>query len=701
MQAYITQLIYNVKTNKTEDTTPSPFQLTVKPTPPDDEPEEPILLPITKPIYAAPKVEYINEVDEQIGTKTKSDEEKARAEQKKLQNEIEKLNSELKNSRYKELGSKKSKALERFSFGWLKELTKLECLLEQNKNSSHSYYYTFSTIRFENDVVYLGNSDRLVSNNIEELENLRLEVYGIEKRVTITLESVSVKGYHVRAKLAKSEDKSVIDFATIQKARIKVENRSFIWSSVQALLETLNYQNDINLEECATREGIKYIYGPPGTGKTRNIIEHQLSGDKSTMKSKILILAPTNKAADVITERLIDSKPSFNYFRFGNTNSEKIEKHKCFVGTDFEQREKSFTLITTTARYFYAQLWEDQMIMNYEWDKIIIDEASMINLAQIFGVILKTHEKTKIIIAGDPHQIQPIVSAENCKNISIFDVIGLTDFSAENRQKWKNQVTFLTNQYRSARSIGDLYGKFCYSGFVDTKAEIGKSYYMLCNNIKMNRLNFVTYPVLQNSHLCQPKYLNNSSYHLYLALLINEWISVFTQQFENKPKTIGIISPYRAQSDLLQKLIHSGSTSHHGSQIIVSTVHSFQGDECDIIVCAFNPPNKGHENNAINNKNIINVAISRAKEYLILFMPDNFEKYPNLKELKTIFDKSISPKTDITAAELEMALFGEVDKIEQITYSTAHHPINVFGNSQYRYEIKVEDDALDIQVNVN
>ncbi len=541
----------------------------------------------------------------------------------------------------------------------------------------------------------------MVSNNIEELENLRLEVYGIEKRVTITLESVSVNGYNVRAKLAKSEDKNVIDFATIQKARIKVENRSFIWFSVQTLIDSLKDTNELAIEKSAKREGISYIYGPPGTGKTQNIVQNQLIQDKSTKKSKILILAPTNKAADVITERLIDSNPNFTYFRFGNTNSEKIEKHKCFVGSRIEEQDKPFTLITSTARYFYAQLWENQMIMDYEWDKIIIDEASMINLAQIFGVILKTSKKTKIVIAGDPHQIQPIVSAEDWKNTSVFDVIGLTDFSAENRQKWKNQVTFLTSQYRSVQSIGDLYSKFCYSGFVDTKAVINKSSYIFCNNMKLNRLNLVTYPVVQNSHLFQPKYLNNSSYHLYLALLIHEWISVFTKQFENNPKTIGIISPYRAQSDLLQKLIHSGSTSHHGCQIIVSTVHSFQGDECDIIVCAFNPPNKGHENNAINNKNIINVAISRAKEHLILFMPYNYQKYPNLKELSSIFSKSIAPKTNVTADELELALFGEVDKIEQMTYSTARHPINVFGNSDYRYEIRIEEDALDIQVNTN
>jgi hypothetical protein len=54
---------------------------------------------------------------------------------------------------------------------------------------------------------------------------------------------------------------------------------------------------------------------------------------------------------------------------------------------------------------------------------------------------------------------------------------------------------------------------------------------------------------------------------------------------------------------------------------------------------------------------------------------------------------------DIKAKLMEKSLFGSMNYIEDIIYTTAHHPINVFGKSKYKYEIRIEDDTLDIQIN--
>ena len=78
-------------------------------------------------------------------------------------------------------------------------------------------------------------------------------------------------------------------------------------------------------------------------------------------------------------------------------------------------------------------------------------------------------------------------------------------------------------------------------------------------------------------------------------------------------------------------------------------------------------------------------------------MPDNYEAYGELKEIADlVVDRSHSK---LEVKDMETAMFGSKSHIEEKTFATAHHPINVFGSSSYKYEIRIEDDALDIQIN--
>ena len=38
------------------------------------------------------------------------------------------------------------------------------------------------------------------------------------------------------------------------------------------------------------------------------------------------------------------------------------------------------------------------------------------------------------------------------------------------------------------------------------------------------------------------------------------------------------------------------------------------------------------------------------------------------------------------------------DYVEANTFSTGHHPVNVYGEPEYRYEVRSEDHAVDIQI---
>ena len=135
------------------------------------------------------------------------------------------------------------------------------------------------------------------------------------------------------------------------------------------------------------------------------------------------------------------------------------------------------------------------------------------------------------------------------------------------------------------------------------------------------------------------------------------------------------------------------------------TIHGFQGDECDIIICVFNPPPyiSNSSQMFLNKKNIINVAISRAKDYLIMVMPDN--KTANIGNLyqvltveKLIRDGNKDLVANFGAKELENLMFGTDDYIESNTFNTNHQSVNVYGLPEYYYEVRSEDNALDVQI---
>ena len=124
------------------------------------------------------------------------------------------------------------------------------------------------------------------------------------------------------------------------------------------------------------------------------------------------------------------------------------------------------------------------------------------------------------------------------------------------------------------------------------------------------------------------------------------------------------------QSQLIQKMLEQVEDIPEGANITVGTIHSFQGDQCNIIIAMLNPPiglrsvqaaSKMH----INNKNIINVAISRAKDYLCLLIPDkeSCDGFENLIEINRLGALSNSKYHNDTAlfpaSQIERIIDGE------------------------------------------
>ena len=107
------------------------------------------------------------------------------------------------------------------------------------------------------------------------------------------------------------------------------------------------------------------------------------------------------------------------------------------------------------------------------------------------------------------------------------------------------------------------------------------------------------------------------------------------------------------------------------------------------------------EQTHINNRNILNVSISRARDYLFVLMPDeeteSIENFEQLTHLEQLLQQSDALQEWI-AQELEAILFKDENYLANNTFFTSHQNVNVYSVPERRYEVRVEYNLIDIQV---
>lgn len=145
------------------------------------------------------------------------------------------------------------------------------------------------------------------------------------------------------------------------------------------------------------------------------------------------------------------------------------------------------------------------------WDYIIIDEASMIPLANIVYPLYKKTPK-KFIIAGDPFQIEPITSVDLWKNENIYTMVHLDSFVKPETIPYQYKVELLTTQYRSVPDIGGIFSNFAYGGILkhfcsaDSQRPLNVG-----NDLGIETLNVIKFPVSKYESIYRCKRLQHSS----------------------------------------------------------------------------------------------------------------------------------------------------------------------------------------------
>ncbi|MFN3784839.1 MAG: AAA domain-containing protein [Spirosomataceae bacterium] len=608
----------------------------------------------------------------------------------------------------------------KYSYNWFKAYLQLLKTFGEKNDTQKQKVISFQSItpyKASNKYLLLSGSNSYISPEIENADDFKVSlIFESGKRENILIEGVSKKGQDL---LVYCGDGLASNFLSKLSSAFKVEIR---FTPTIDLIDRLYsaFCNTNNIDEWEDIEDamppISYIYGPPGTGKTTKLCNDINEYIEEGINSKILVLTPTNKAADVICKKLLSINSSINVVRLSHPTSpeldEAIYRNELL---DDDLPSDIDVVISTIHRLPYFNIEDYGQLFTYPWDYVIFDETSMIGLHYATFAIMslyKNNSDTVFIVSGDPKQIPPVIEVNDLE-LENFD------FQDENLYKMVNINSFNPNeqiigshdtiknmdlQYRSLPQIGQLVSELSYSGLLRHDRKVNRREARPLpdglESIIPSNVVFVDVPLNEEQSIYKVSKLIHSSYQVYCSILVAEIIKHFDKFNTVQKWTVGIITPYKAQAILLNKLISRYEITENIS-VYADTVHGFQGDECDIVFFVCNPNNykyTGHPKALLSKEYIYNVAISRAKDYLIILHP--YTVIPNNLFLNLIKEASEGNSVEISSKVVEKVIFGVENHIESNCYISGHDDINIFGQSDMKYFIKSSDTAIDFQLSI-
>lgn len=243
------------------------------------------------------------------------------------------------------------------------------------------------------------------------------------------------------------------------------------------------------------------------------------------------------------------------------------------------------------------------------FDYVIMDEASQVDIKT--GALALSCAMNAVIV-GDDKQLPNVVSQEEALALQAIQLTYKVDdrynevthsFLQSCVEVFKDiPVTLLREHYRCHPKIIE----FCNQHFYN-----GELVAMTVDNAEDN--------VLQVVQTVEGNHARGHFNQREIDVIVQEVLPQYADS-----GSIGIITPYRQQADEINKAL---------GKDIASTVHKYQGRECDTIIMSMvdNKPTEFSDDS-----NLLNVAISRAKTHL--YVVTNSNKMPKESNLAQLID---------------------------------------------------------------
>uniref|UniRef100_UPI003AABEA36 putative helicase mov-10-B.1 n=1 Tax=Centroberyx gerrardi TaxID=166262 RepID=UPI003AABEA36 len=441
------------------------------------------------------------------------------------------------------------------------------------------------------------------------------------------------------------------------------------------------------------------VFGPPGTGKTVTVVEAIKQIERAQPSCHILACAPSNSAADVLCEKIVDGREQHKVFRFyARSHSVRqippklqgccnLEKGILVVPSKEELMEYKImvTTLLTASRLVTGG------IPPGHYTHIFVDEAGQAAETEcIIPLAGLLKAKTgQVVLVGDPKQLGPIIScsmARKCgMEVSLLERLmrNVHVYKKNERGAFNNRfVTKLLRNYRSHPAILEIPNKLFYDGELEPcAAEKKRNSYCSWKHLPREGFPLIFHGVVGNNdrEANSPSFFNKEEVDVlldYLKKLIHDLHQNSVTKIE--PEHIGIIAPYRKQVEKIRKAlkIDKDLRKENLENITIGSVEEFQGKESEVILVSTVRSNaKSIEQDQrftlgfVNNEKRFNVAMTRAQALLIVVgNPAVLKTDPNWNQ----FIEYCSSKGGCWSIDSSHAQ-GEEEMWEALSKLTIHH----------------------------
>lgn len=261
------------------------------------------------------------------------------------------------------------------------------------------------------------------------------------------------------------------------------------------------------------------------------------------------------------------------------------------------------------------------------FDVAIIDEASQCDIASCFPIMYRAK---KTVVVGDDKQLPHLSFLEKAKEQSFLSQYGIPD-------KYQLMWRFRTNSMFDLADYYSMNSVMLDEHFRSLPPIINFSNHeFYADRIRVMKKDSVDDNVLELVKVPDGKVDMDATRNLpeieALVKTLHEIIIEDERKNPDKPVSVGIISPFRAQVEQLKvsvpKVLSDYMIKKH--QIEIGTAHTFQGDERDIILMSWAFANNSYPQSItfLQKPNLFNVAITRARSKCINFVSHDIETMP-------------------------------------------------------------------------